>query len=151
MDSGKQYIGSTVNFHRRYVFHLYYLARNKHHSPTMQNSYNKYGEMSFEHTILELVQPENLKAREQAWIDLLRPVFNVAQHVERSVLGIKFGPAPAERGARISAAKKGKLFTDEHKANLSAAQRGKPRKPLSDAHKASISAAKKAAFAAKGY
>ena len=98
MDSGKQYIGSTVNFHRRYVFHLYYLARNKHHSPTMQNSYNKYGEMSFEHTILELVQPENLKAREQAWIDLLRPVFNVAQHVERSVLGIKFGPAPAERG-----------------------------------------------------
>ena len=53
-------------------------------------------------------------------------------------------PLTDERRAAISAALKGKPKTRAHRAAISAAMEGKPRKPHSDAHQAAISAALRA-------
>lgn len=71
--NGKFYIGSAVNIGIRLSKHLLDLERNKHHSIYLQRSWNKYQKISVE--IVELC--DNLIEREQYYIDLLNPVFNL--------------------------------------------------------------------------
>lgn len=53
--NNKRYIGSTSSgFDNRIHGHLSDLRRNKHHSPYLQYSYNKYGEDSLKFVILKL-------------------------------------------------------------------------------------------------
>lgn len=65
----KYYIGSSKNLLKRIYTHKYDLRKNKHHSPYMQNVYNKYGETSFTYEIIE--ECENYLEREQYYHDLL--------------------------------------------------------------------------------
>ena len=52
----KNYIGSTRrNFHDRFRDHKRDLKKNKHHNKYLQNAWNKYGEESFEFTVLEVI------------------------------------------------------------------------------------------------
>jgi len=54
-ESNKIYIGSTtMSFIKRYNHHFNQLENNKHKNSYLQNSYNKYGEESFEFDILEI-------------------------------------------------------------------------------------------------
>lgn len=69
------YIGSSNNFKSRQKRHLYDLRRGKHHSIYLQRAFVKYNEESFEFLILE--ETSNLFEREQYWIDLLKPEYNV--------------------------------------------------------------------------
>lgn len=66
-DNGRVYVGSTTRKpNQRWLEHLHYLRKNKHHSTHLQRAYNKYGEGSFEHLIAETVDDDNLLlAREQ--------------------------------------------------------------------------------------
>lgn len=50
--TNKWYIGSCHNMRDRMRRHYYYLSSNTHHSSKLQNSWNKYGEDSFEVHIL---------------------------------------------------------------------------------------------------
>lgn len=79
--SGKQYIGSTLLcFRDRSQCHNRQLRTGKHHSPIFQRSYTKNGEDSFKLTILEFLEDKDaelLQQREQYWLDLLQPVFNI--------------------------------------------------------------------------
>jgi group I intron endonuclease len=53
------YIGSAVNFRKRWNNHKSDLVKNKHHSKIMQNSYNKHGNV-FEYSILLFCSKEDL-------------------------------------------------------------------------------------------
>lgn len=53
--TNKFYIGSTINFKRRKMCHIYNL-RNGIANRKMQNTYNKYGESNIEFEILEKIQ-----------------------------------------------------------------------------------------------
>lgn len=65
-ESGRAYIGSTCNVEKRLYEHRRLLRQGKHHSPLLQNCWNKYGEDSFEFLILETVEDRIfLLAREQ--------------------------------------------------------------------------------------
>lgn len=53
--NNKPYVGSTNNFNRRKEDHLFTLQANKHHSSSLQNAFNKYGEENFIFEIVEYV------------------------------------------------------------------------------------------------
>jgi len=107
--TGKIYIGSAVNLRVRRKTHYGDLQRNAHHNRKLQNAWKKYGPDTFVFDILELVMlPEMLTAREQYWFKQLNPFgkrgFNL-DPIAGSSLGVKYSQ---ESRARISAAKRGK-------------------------------------------
>jgi len=68
--NNKIYVGSAVNFEIRWRNHKSELKRYKHHSPKLQNSYNKHGIDNFKFEIIEECVKEKLIEREQYYIDL---------------------------------------------------------------------------------
>lgn len=121
-ESGKCYVGSAVNFSKRWSGHRRRLAQNRHHSAHLQGAWNKYGPLAFEFVVMERVQVlTDLLVREQYWIDALRVCdrrhgYNVSP-TAGSPLGVKHS---AETRAKISAAMRGRTVTDETRARLSA-------------------------------
>lgn len=73
------YIGSAVKlFGRRYT-HFSTLRRGVHHSPILQNAYNKYGTNSFTFELLEYTNKDQLIVREQYYLDTLFPKYNICR------------------------------------------------------------------------
>jgi group I intron endonuclease len=72
--NGKVYVGSAVNFNKRWETHMRNLNRNTHHSKKLQHAWNKYGRNSFEFCIIQYCEPikKTLELNEQYWCDLLR-------------------------------------------------------------------------------
>jgi group I intron endonuclease len=70
--TGKIYIGSAVNFPARWSHHRNSLRRGVHRNIHLQNAWDKYGEESFEFSVLEFVERIDLLRAEQAWIDKTR-------------------------------------------------------------------------------
>ena len=54
IENGMIYIGSSKNISGRLSKHKNLLKNNKHHNQYLQNSFNKYGENSFEFHVLEV-------------------------------------------------------------------------------------------------
>lgn len=83
----KIYIGSAVDYKRRYSQHLHHLKKGTHHSKILQSHVNKYG---FESLVFEIIESNviNLIEREQFYIDALNPYFNIRK-VAESMLGTK--------------------------------------------------------------
>lgn len=68
--SGKAYVGSAKNMHRRWSRHLVDLAAGAHHSAKLQRAWDKHGAGEFEFVVLQLVPVLNeLVDVEQLWID----------------------------------------------------------------------------------
>jgi group I intron endonuclease len=132
--NGHRYVGSAVNLKRRWRAHKRRLFGGTHENEHLQNAWNKYGADTFGFEVLERWEPEFLVGMEQWWMNMLRPEYNIAP-VAGSMLGHKHTD---EARANMSAAGKGRVLTKEHKANLSAARRGRL---LAKEHKANISAA----------
>ena len=78
--NGKVYIGSAVNLFTRWRGHKSELRRGKHINKHLQNAWNKDGEQNFLFEIVEEVQErENLIEREQRYIDILNPEYNICK------------------------------------------------------------------------
>lgn len=153
---GKKYIGSAVDIGKRFTSHLNLLKKGNHHSPHLQRAWDKYGEDSFVFGIIEIVSDKNLLIeREQYWIDLYqvhsdKNGYNISP-TAGSILGTVMSK---ETRKKMSIARKGRKFTEEHKAKISAAHKGKKKDPeavrkmretqtgkkLSEEHKAKIRA-----------
>lgn len=65
----KVYIGSAMNFRKRWKTHQWQLKKGKHHSPKLQRAWDKYGTENFQFEIIEECSIENLLTKEQIWID----------------------------------------------------------------------------------
>lgn len=70
--SGKVYVGSSVNCISRLRVHLLKLRRRKHINKYLQCSWDKHGEINFKFEMVEFCAKENLKDREQFYINLLK-------------------------------------------------------------------------------
>ena len=81
----------------------------KHTNIKIYNALLKHGYSNFSLTILEYCEPENCLEREQYYIDLFRPEYNILQ-VAGSSLGYKHTKTSR---AKISAANKGKTHSPE--------------------------------------
>ncbi len=89
--TGKIYIGSAINLHRRWIEHRSELSRNIHHNPKFQHAWNKHREQSFTFEVIELVLiPELLTAREQHWLDKFKPFGKKGLNIDR-VAGSRLG------------------------------------------------------------
>ena len=147
--SGRQYVGSAVNFGSRWSVHRYHLRNGTHHSRKLQAAWNKYGER-LQFSKLLICAREHVVMYEQIAIDALRPAMNVAP-MAGSSLGYRH---TAETKAKFAerrkarkdtpaclaayAAKRGVPLSDEHRAKVRAANVGAKR---SDAARAAMSAA----------
>lgn len=76
--SDKVYIGSAVRFNTRKNQHLFHLKNGSHHSKKLQNHINKHGIDVISFSIIES-DCINLIDREQFYIDMLNPWFNISK------------------------------------------------------------------------
>lgn len=67
--TGKIYVGRAVNLRLRWELHKSRLRRGIHHNKHLQNAWDRYGEVNFEISVLEIVDRSKLLSTEQAWID----------------------------------------------------------------------------------
>lgn len=116
------YIGSAVRITHRWYLHLRELGKGKHHSAKLQNHVNKYGIDDLSFSIIEPCFPEWLTAREQFYLDKLKPYFNICK-VAGSVLGIK---RSAESIRKSVEGRRGYSPSEETRRKMSEAKKGKP-------------------------
>lgn len=106
--TNKTYVGSAVNLKKRRNWHYNALRRNAHHSPKLQNAWNKYGESNFVFEILDIVSnKENLIKYEQLWFKQIKPQYNICK-VAGSCLGKKHSSKAKEKMSFIAKQKKQK-------------------------------------------
>lgn len=69
--TGEQYIGQSMDIKRRWRIHRTTLRTGIHHTPKLQDLWDKYTAQDFTFTILEAIDDENdLKMRESYYIGL---------------------------------------------------------------------------------
>lgn len=124
--NNKVYVGSTVNLHRRCVAHLRLLRANKHHSPKLQAAWNKYGELNFTFKVLVECEKENLILLEQSFMDK----FDSATNGYNVCMIAGCNPAKLSNIPHLS-----RKHSEETKAKMSLASKGKKKKPLTEEHK----------------
>jgi group I intron endonuclease len=114
------YIGSSVDVYHRWIEHKSNLSRGKHHSPKIQNHYNKYGvnDLSFE--VIEYCTRNNLLEREQYYLDTLNPWFNTYP-----IAGSPLGHKPTkEHVEKVRRAGLGRIVSEETRKKISEAHMG---------------------------
>lgn len=82
---GKFYIGSAKYIKERFSNHRNDLLKNKHKNSRLQNAYNKYGVESFVYDVVEVCNLDVLIEREQYYIDLLQPFYNILKTAGSSI------------------------------------------------------------------
>lgn len=99
--NNKSYIGHAIDIRKRWLEHLNALRHGIHHSYHLQKSWDKYGEDSFEWTILEECEEDKLIEREQHWMNLFHcadPKFGYnGCPAADSMAGFKFSEASIEK------------------------------------------------------
>ena len=131
--TGKVYIGSAVSFKNRFKSHLSKLRLNKHHSPYLQQSWNKHGEENFRFEVVQLVSnKQDLIAAEQLEIDSRKSAdrefgFNACP-VAGSPLGRKASPETKEKLRQLMLGNKhllGRIPTEQTLEKLRTARVGR--------------------------
>jgi excinuclease UvrABC nuclease subunit len=142
------YIGSAVNFDKRWKEHKRRLNKGTHHSPILQNAWVKYGEFSFSFIIILYCERDNLLLYEQRAINVYKPKYNISP-TAGSTLGAKHSLETKQKISNIligNTYRKGKPSTETVKKQTSERlrgnthRRGKPnseetRKKISEANK----------------
>jgi group I intron endonuclease len=135
MANGKFYIGSAESFERRKWQHTYDLKRGRHKNPHLQASWNKHGEEMFVFEILETLQDtEQVFDAENRYLHKFvgQPdCYNINTDAHRPRLGTTHTEETKEllRRAKLenpTRAWLGKSRSEETRAKISAAQKGRP-------------------------
>jgi group I intron endonuclease len=105
------YIGSTSNLKKRYYTHLNDIRSKRNTCIKLIRSVNKYGEKNFRFEIVEKCNINELLVREQYYLDLFNPKYNISK-IAGSNLGIK---RTAETKLKKSLAQKEKWKEEEYK------------------------------------
>jgi len=112
--NGNRYVGSAVNLDRRWQDHLTRLRRGQHRNAHLQAAFSKYDKGTFVFEVLEHVAPDNLIGREQHYLDMLSPEYNISPTADSS-LGVRH---TNETKQKISAAMTGKHLSEETRQKI---------------------------------
>ena len=74
--TGDFYIGSSKDVKKRWNEHKCQSTWKRYSNNTMYLDMQKYGVDKFEFQVLEIVEPEELKEKEQKFIETLKPTYN---------------------------------------------------------------------------
>jgi group I intron endonuclease len=77
--SGKSYVGSSKSIYGRWRQHRISLRRGDNGCRLLQLAWNKYGEEAFHFSVIEVCDCSLLTEREQYYIDLLQPEYNIVK------------------------------------------------------------------------
>ena len=125
--NGLIYVGSSEDLDNRWRIHQDRLKRGNHPNARLLADFQEHGLRSFIWEELELSDDDDLYAREDWWIDKLRPYDpNIGYNMYPSANGKGFVRS-AEVRRRISDGHKGKRFTEEHRRKISESLTGLPR------------------------
>lgn len=146
-ENGKVYIGSTIDFERRWYEHRKSLNTNEHCNPHLQSAWNKYGEDAFEFGILEYLNNfDALVKAEQFWMDVYREegreLYNYGLAADNAMRGQKHTEETRQK-MRISAKDRGlgSKHSEETKRKMSETRTGHKHGPMSEEQKIKISKA----------
>lgn len=94
-ETGKVYVGSSINIIKRKNRHFSDLKHNRHYNRYLQNAWNKYGEDNFIFEILEICDTDNLLTCELNWINRydstdLTSGYNLCLETRRPHLNINY-------------------------------------------------------------
>jgi group I intron endonuclease len=149
-NNGRVYIGSAVDFKKRWRQHRNDLNSGRHHSQKLQRAWNKYGEDAFVFAVVEIVFDESeLLTREQAWIDFWdssKHGYNISPTagncrgvVPSEAARAHMSEAQRRRGKRkphseeskrkMSIALKGRVISESARAAISRAHKGRAKSP----------------------
>lgn len=138
-ETGKSYIGQSINIENRVWRHFHYLKKGTHSNCHLQRAFTLYGFDNFSWQILETCEESMLTDREIYWIDTLDfcfGVYNLAKPENGQMVS-------EETRAKISNALKGKPQSFEHRQNMRKSQLGKTRPAFSKEHRRKLSEATK--------
>lgn len=129
--TGKIYIGSSVNLRKRWNDHQTRLNAGTQVNSMLQRAWNKYGAGAFCFDILEYCPDDCLLAREQFFLDTLRPYdpdigYNIARDAGAPMLGRKQSARSIQQRADANRGRKNSI---EARQRMSEAQRGKQQSP----------------------
>lgn len=125
--TGKFYIGSSVNFKRRWCMHKFELKRGNHGNKYLQRAWDKYGEKNFIFEAIKEVEPikEKILKEEQLYLDTLSPYDENGYNISKKAGNILGYRHTDEARKKIVESKLGKPRSEETKRKLSEAQKGK--------------------------
>jgi len=115
--TGKAYIGSSSNVTKRKGVHFRDLKKNRHHSPKLQNAFNKYGADTFVFEYIQECEKEKLIDNEQFFIhfyDSFRNGYNSRPRAENHT-GYKMTPEQALKITGPNNACFGRKHTDDER------------------------------------
>jgi predicted GIY-YIG superfamily endonuclease len=133
------YVGSAANFQRRFVQHRSSLLRGLHDNARLQNFVNKYGVESLAFSIAELCEKNELLEREQFYIDLLKPSFNICPIAGSAMTGRKHSEQTKAKLSKLAMGHKrcvGRVLSEESRKKMVESLSGRT---LSEEHKSKIS------------
>ena len=138
--NGKQYVGQSWDIQKRWGQHKRAYGRQK-----ISNAIKKYGWDLFDKAIIHIVDNYNDEITLQSALDHYETFYIRKYSTREFGYNNKDGGHHAkpseETKQKMSVAKKGRTFSDEHKSNLSKAHKGKKRQPMTDEQKMKISLA----------
>lgn len=123
--SGRVYVGSSLDIHKRFQAHQTYLRNNSHSSKNMQQDWDIDPE-GFSYEIIELETNRKIrKQKEQFWIDFFKPEYNVTPYVEAGKIF----------GKNMKGSPKGYKFSEEAKQHNRDSWTDERRKKVSEYNK----------------
>jgi len=131
--SGKRYIGGAVNWTGRKSVHVHHLRKGVHHNAPLQAAYNKYGEEGLDFRPLFICECYQVRYWEQKALNSLDHDYNISICADDGG-GMKGRHHSEESKRRIGDANRGQDTSKAVEASV-AARTGKP---LSDEHRAKI-------------
>lgn len=110
-----RYIGSSVNIKRRWREHQRDLRAGKNPCSKLQNAWNKYSEEAFIFEVLEITErdPAQLCAREQYYLDLYMPEYNILPQAYSGNGAVR----TEEQKEHLRQLNQGKKYTPEQREN----------------------------------
>lgn len=117
------YLGSAVFIRKRRSTHTYQLRKGNHHSIKLQRFVNKYGIEKLIFSPIILCDRSELQEKEQILLDIFKPFYNIATDASDALFG---RPFTDEMRAKISAAHKGRVLSEHHKELIRLSSLGRP-------------------------
>jgi group I intron endonuclease len=124
LSNNRIYIGSSTNIDARKKQHFSSLKHGKHENQHLQAAYNKYGKDNFVFRVLLITDKDLCGLFEKKLIDKIKPEFNINYYVgERLIMSQE---TKDKLSARAKITNLGRVVSEETRAKISAAEKGKP-------------------------